>query len=99
MPKKKKSSAATLKWRENNPEKYKEYMRNYMKKKRAEKEDLNVEARAVLKKRVPVAKTVVEPPKPAPASVFSLLKSKLAKKDDRGPMQVKKPTQKKGGES
>lgn len=55
-------------------------------------------AREIVLKRVKVAKPVVEPPKPPPATVFSLLKSKLAKKDTRGPVQAKKqPAKGKGG--
>lgn len=49
----------------------------------------NALAVEALKKRVPVARPAPVVTNPAPAAVFGLLKSKLARKDTRGPIQKK----------
>lgn len=53
------------------------------------KPDPNADARSAIKKLVPVAKPTPVVTNPPPASVFSLMKSKLPTKDTRGPVQVK----------
>lgn len=70
---------------------------NRLSRKVADVRDPNSAAREALKKRIPVAKPAPPVHNPAPASVFSLLKSTLAKKDERGPVQAKKKAQPKGG--
>lgn len=57
------------------------------------KPDPNADARSAIKKLVPVAKPVPIIPNPPPASIFSLMKSKLPTKDTRGPVQVKPKSQ------